>query len=156
MQGKRKITRFNYTVLIGGLIALTLFGGFLLYSGRRDIERFALISCIAAVAFASGPTLNVSHRKYTIVFVAFVVVTVCWTIFFIAKREAEANLRAFAPVYRVVSKEEGVPVRHIVLLRTLEKGMIVHDPVDQRVEFIRWETIAGLSRFIATSKSEAN
>lgn len=65
-------------------------------------------------------------------------------IFGFAQFEARENLRSFTPVYRLVSKDGAS--RHVVMLRNIERGVLIHDPINQRVEFLKWDELRSISK----------
>jgi hypothetical protein len=60
------------------------------------------------------------------------------------EREATLDVQRYGVVYEV--KLKGVEGgKRIILMRSLEKGILVHDIVGSRIEFIKWETIELIS-----------
>jgi hypothetical protein len=54
-------------------------------------------------------------------------------------------------IYRV--KVKGGETRHVSLLRSFEKGILTFDSSTIRTEFIRWDQIEGVSRFVREERS---
>jgi hypothetical protein len=57
------------------------------------------------------------------------------------------DLRSFSEPYTLEMKEGGRLQR--ILLRTFDKGILVRNPVDSRIEFAKWDGIERVSRFSA-------
>ena len=66
---------------------------------------------------------------------------------------ANKDLRNTEHVYRIVYNQEDNATRFLVVLRSFEKGLLFHDPTNQRVEFVRWDVIRSISR-VAPTKDE--
>jgi hypothetical protein len=57
------------------------------------------------------------------------------------------DLRSFSEPYTLEMKEGGRLQR--ILLRTFDKGILVRNPVDSRIEFVKWDGIERINRFSA-------
>lgn len=57
---------------------------------------------------------------------------------------ADWDLGRTAPVYTVTSKSGDV--RHVIVLRMIEKGMLYRDPASKRISFERWDDLRTVSR----------
>lgn len=68
----------------------------------------------------------------------------CTGFFFIfAQLEADFDLRSYSPVYRIELKSGGL--KHAVVLRNMERGILLHHPAEKRVEFVRWDDVRALA-----------
>jgi hypothetical protein len=60
---------------------------------------------------------------------------------------ATNDLRKTGDVYLVVQKGSNAAPRSRVMLRGFDKGILVRDYMDERIEFVRWEEITLISTF---------
>jgi len=65
---------------------------------------------------------------------------------------ARSDIRNTSNIYRLNFKE-GEP-KHFVMLRILEKGVLVRDTLNNRIEFYRWDGLLSLSKIAILKKSE--
>lgn len=63
---------------------------------------------------------------------------------------AYSDLRKTSDVYNLSTKDKPDVKRQLIMLRSFEKGILLHDRLADRLEFVRWDNVASLSKF-ATS-----
>ena len=59
--------------------------------------------------------------------------------------QGQSALETFSEPYQLELKQ-GIKINRIIL-RTFDKGVLVHDPSESRVEFIKWDELQRLSHF---------
>lgn len=112
----------------------------------------AMSACVLAVwvivnIFPMSECYNVDTRLYR--FLVFIPAALIGS-FGYGLTEAYGDLRSIKDVYRISFKEGRQPM-HVVMLRNFEKGFLIHDKVNSRIEFVPRETAVSISR---TSPSE--
>jgi hypothetical protein len=65
--------------------------------------------------------------------------------------QGQTALETFDEPYQLELKQ-GIKINRIVL-RTFDKGVLVRDPSENRIEFIKWEELQKLSRFAAAERN---
>ncbi|MGX9431600.1 MULTISPECIES: hypothetical protein [Bradyrhizobium] len=83
-----------------------------------------------------------------------VIPVVAMAAFFIGIERGKSALRQTTGPY-AISMKNGEQ-RNRVLLRNFERGMLVRNVADQRIEFIRWDQIDEVSRFAAAKPADVS
>jgi hypothetical protein len=89
-------------------------------------------------ANAASEGLRIMHR-------AMVIAPVVALVSFGYGVSRQSALETFSEPYQLELKQ-GIKINRIIL-RTFDKGVLVHDPAESRVEFIKWDELQKLSRF---------
>ena len=110
----------------------------------------ASIAYITLITWLSNFT-SVFRNRGNAVFIYLIISPVFVTITFSSGAlEAELAVRSTSNVYRVEIKNSAPTT--LILLRSLEKGVLVWDRADNRATLVRWEQIDRISHFVSTAK----
>ncbi len=90
-------------------------------------------------ANAGSDALKLAHRAMVIVPIV-VLISFGWGI-----TQGQSALKTFDEPYAIELKAGDT--FHRVLLRTFDKGLLTRDPVENRVEFIKWDELTKLYRY---------
>jgi hypothetical protein len=122
-----------------------------------DTERFLTGEIKVIEWFASGCMLGVMATAYVLekkkLGRPWSLIMVCClafiSILIFGSVDAKSDLKSFSPVIRLVPSKEPSAIKPddpLVIMRNLQRGLLVRNPLANRVDFIGWEHIAAVQK----------
>jgi hypothetical protein len=136
--GRGRLVIILVGVLFFGLAVKSALDGYLVGGVLLALVYFSMLATMF-----SAPDWRDRYGK--IVMIACTVIGTLAGLFSMSQLTAWSDLHSYTPAYRIDLKENEEQ-RQVVMLRTIEKGLVFRDPGRNRVELVRWEDIKGISR----------
>jgi hypothetical protein len=87
-------------------------------------------------------------RRILIVAPVLMIILFAW-----GEQQGEQDLKSFSNPYNIETKQNGS--LHRVILRNFDKGILVRDPVEKHVEFIKWDDVTRVRRFAIAAPDQS-
>ncbi|MDP3075815.1 hypothetical protein [Bradyrhizobium sp.] len=141
--------------ILPGLFVFLLLLEFFTGSGFNFVPVFFLLLYLwlsfgtKLVPFAGSDDKNLRTIRRSIIAVPILVVVA----FFVGQMKGNTALSTVEEPYKI--KIKGGEERQRILLRNLDKGLLVRSPTHERIEFIRWDQIEEVTKPSHTTRLES-